>query len=38
MVAEFTEAILRASIQDEREIKALLKRYVKHYEEVKETT
>ena len=38
MVAEFAEAISRASIQDEREIKDLLKRYVKHYEEVKETT
>jgi FlaA1/EpsC-like NDP-sugar epimerase len=38
MVAEFVEAIYRASIQDEQEIKDLLKRYVKYYEEVKETT
>jgi FlaA1/EpsC-like NDP-sugar epimerase len=33
MVAEFAEAISRSSIQDEREIKDLLKKYVKYYEE-----
>jgi FlaA1/EpsC-like NDP-sugar epimerase len=37
MVAEFAEAISRVSIRDEREIKDLLKKYVKYYEEVKET-
>jgi FlaA1/EpsC-like NDP-sugar epimerase len=37
MIAEFTAAISRSSIQDEREIKDLLKKYVKYYEEVKET-
>jgi len=38
MIAEFAAAISRASIQDEREIKDLLKKYVKYYAEVKETT
>jgi FlaA1/EpsC-like NDP-sugar epimerase len=38
MIAEFAAAISRSSIQDEREIKDLLKKYVKYYEEVKETT
>jgi len=33
MVAEFAAAISRSSIQDEREIKDLLKKYVKYYEE-----
>jgi FlaA1/EpsC-like NDP-sugar epimerase len=33
MVEEFAAAISRASIQDEREIKDLLKKYVKYYEE-----
>ena len=33
MVAEFAEAISRASIRDEREIKDLLKKYVSYYEE-----
>ncbi|MDO9228318.1 MAG: polysaccharide biosynthesis protein, partial [Syntrophales bacterium] len=33
MIAEFTAAISRSSIQDEREIKDLLKKYVKYYEE-----
>ncbi len=33
MVAEFAAAIYRSSIQDEREIKDLLKKYVKYYEE-----
>jgi FlaA1/EpsC-like NDP-sugar epimerase len=38
MIAEFAAAISRASIQDEHEIKDLLKKYVKYYEEVKERT
>jgi len=38
MIAEFAAAISRSSIQDEHEIKDLLKKYVKYYEEVKETT
>jgi len=33
MVAEFASAISRSSIRDEREIKDLLKKYVKYYEE-----
>ncbi|MDP3096549.1 MAG: nucleoside-diphosphate sugar epimerase/dehydratase [Syntrophales bacterium] len=33
MIAEFAAAISRSSIQDEREIKDLLKKYVKYYEE-----
>ena len=33
MIAEFAAAISRASIRDEREIKDLLKKYVKYYEE-----
>jgi FlaA1/EpsC-like NDP-sugar epimerase len=36
MVAECEEAIANASIQGEQEIKDLLKRWVKYYEEVKE--
>ncbi|MFH1911933.1 MAG: nucleoside-diphosphate sugar epimerase/dehydratase [Pseudomonadota bacterium] len=35
MVAEFADAISRSSIQDERGIKDLLKKYVSYYEEVK---
>jgi len=38
MIAEFAAAISRSSIRDEHEIKNLLKKYVKYYEEVKETT
>ncbi|MFH2120464.1 MAG: polysaccharide biosynthesis protein [Pseudomonadota bacterium] len=38
MIAEFVAAISRSSIQDEREIRDLLKKYVKYYEEAKETT
>jgi FlaA1/EpsC-like NDP-sugar epimerase len=33
MIAEFADAISRSSIQDEHEIKDLLKKYVKYYEE-----